>query len=317
MTLKSNTEMAPIVYCIGETVLDIIFRDGRPVSATPGGSMLNSAVSLGRAGIKVEFISEYGNDETGGIIDSFLHENNTGTRYIRRYDDGKTPLALAFLDKPGNASYSFYTSYPRIRLKDPLPDVKNGDVILFGSIYSITPGIHGKIRQWIHKARNRGAFIIYDPNFRKSHAAGLEKVRPWIIENIAMADIVRGSDEDFINIFAVQTPDDMRTKIRSFGCKNIIITRNSKSLVAWFDEGKMTMEILPVKPLVSTIGAGDAFNAGIIFALVREGITKGTPGNTGAGNARKIIETGVEFAAEVCKSFENYISPDFGKCLKL
>jgi fructokinase len=47
-----------MVYCIGETVLDIIFRDDQVIAAKPGGSMLNTAVSLGRSGIPVEFISE-------------------------------------------------------------------------------------------------------------------------------------------------------------------------------------------------------------------------------------------------------------------
>ena len=74
--MRLNTEMDPTVYCIGETVLDIIFSEGRPESAVPGGSMLNSAVSLARSGLKVELISEYGNDPPGDIIADFLQKNN-------------------------------------------------------------------------------------------------------------------------------------------------------------------------------------------------------------------------------------------------
>jgi hypothetical protein len=55
------------VYCMGETVLDILFRGSDPIAANAGGSLLNSAVSLGRAGVEVQFIGEVGNDSTGTI----------------------------------------------------------------------------------------------------------------------------------------------------------------------------------------------------------------------------------------------------------
>lgn len=53
------------VYCMGETVMDILFRDSTPIVANAGGPALNAAVSLGRAGTNVEFIGEVGNDSTG------------------------------------------------------------------------------------------------------------------------------------------------------------------------------------------------------------------------------------------------------------
>jgi fructokinase len=53
------------VIGIGETVLDIIFKNGKPVSALPGGSTFNAMISLGRSGVKTNFISETGNDRVG------------------------------------------------------------------------------------------------------------------------------------------------------------------------------------------------------------------------------------------------------------
>ena len=308
--------MAGVIYTIGETLLDIIFRDGRPVSATPGGAMLNTAVSLGRAGLKVEFISEYGKDQTGGIIDLFLKENHVGTRFVNRYADGKTALALAFLDRKRNASYSFYKSYPRIRMKNPFPLTKKADVILFGSIYSITPGIHTKIKQWIRRAKTNGTLIIYDPNFRMTHSDMLVKARPRIVENIALADIVRGSDEDFLTVLGLRKPEEVKMKLRSLGCKNIIITRNSKRVIAWFGDKRISAAVPPVKPIVSTVGAGDSFNAGIIYALVNGNLNGKGLENMMIKDPETIVNSGISFAAEVCKTTENYISPGFSKSLR-
>ena len=308
--------MNPTVFCIGEAVLDIIFKEGQPVSATPGGSMLNAAVSLGRAGLNVEFISEYGNDQEGEIISKFLSNNYVGTTFVQRFDDGKTALALAFLDKKQNASYSFRTAYPQKRMKNPLPAVKAGDVILFGSIYAITRGIHQKILPWVKKSGKEGALVVYDPNFRKSHLGMLEQVRPWIVKNISSAHIVRGSDEDFSTVFSLKKPDEVYQKLRSLSCRNLIITRNSKSVIAWFGNRKTEVDIPPVKPLVSTVGAGDNFNAGIIFALIKEGLAASRAYDVPQAEAKKILNTGIMFSADVCKSLGNYISQGLSKRLK-
>ena len=53
------------VIGIGETVLDIIFKDDQPIGAVPGGSVFNSLISLGRSGVHAAFISETGNDRVG------------------------------------------------------------------------------------------------------------------------------------------------------------------------------------------------------------------------------------------------------------
>lgn len=86
------------IYTIGETVLDILFRGNQPFTAKAGGACLNTSVSLGRLNLPVYFISEYGLDEVGNFIDNYLRENNVNTDNVYRYYDGKSALALAFLN---------------------------------------------------------------------------------------------------------------------------------------------------------------------------------------------------------------------------
>ena len=57
---------------IGETVLDIVFKDEQPIGAYPGGSTFNAIISLARAGVSCTFIGETGNDRIGRHIKSFL-----------------------------------------------------------------------------------------------------------------------------------------------------------------------------------------------------------------------------------------------------
>ena len=125
------------IYAIGETILDLIFENNNPIAAKAGGSMLNTAVSLGRLGLSVEFISEYGCDKPGELIDNFLSECGVSTNYLKKFTDGKTPLALAFLDKNKNASYTFYKDYPPERLEIEMPLIKQNDIVLLAyKVYS-------------------------------------------------------------------------------------------------------------------------------------------------------------------------------------
>ena len=70
------------VIGIGETVLDIIFKNDQPMAAVPGGSVFNGIISLGRSGIEASFISETGNDRVGKKIINFLKDNNVNTDNI-------------------------------------------------------------------------------------------------------------------------------------------------------------------------------------------------------------------------------------------
>ena len=92
------------VFGIGETILDIIFRNDQPQKAVPGGSVFNGLISVGRLNVPVSFISELGNDRVGDMIRDFMEDNHITTEFVDRFPDGKRPISLAFLDDDKNAN---------------------------------------------------------------------------------------------------------------------------------------------------------------------------------------------------------------------
>ncbi len=93
------------IYAVGETILDIIFKEGEPRTAKPGGSSFNAAVTLGRLGAPVTFISEMGNDRVGDMIQAFLDENDVDSRYVIKMDNQQ--FLLLFLTRRVMPSTSF------------------------------------------------------------------------------------------------------------------------------------------------------------------------------------------------------------------
>ena len=294
-----------MIYGIGETVYDIIFKDGAPQAAKPGGSVLNAMVSLGRTGLPVSFISEYGKDDVGSLIDNFLKTNGVDTSCAYHYNDANTSLALAFLDDKNDAHYTFHKDFPEKRLDIDFPHLKREDILLCGSFYAVWSEIRPKFLGFIRSAVENGALILYDPNFRKSHVSELDMLRPLIIENIQMASIVRGSDEDFRNIFGVNSAEEAWEMIRNY-CSCLVYTASADGVFVRTDSFAGDFPVKKIKPL-STIGAGDNFNAGMVAAIYNNSINREDLSRIGEEQWRKIVSSGVEFATEVCLSYENYI----------
>ena len=299
---------------IGETVLDIIFKNNVPQAAKAGGSVLNCIVSLGRVGLSPYFISELGNDAVGDMIIAFLKDNGIDTSFVERYNNGKTALALAFLNEHNDAMYSFYKHYPLSRFSGAMPEFGENDILFFGSFYGITKEIRSHVLNILKRAKQQKAIIIYDPNFRVAHLHELPDLLPMIIENMQYADIVRGSDEDFGFIFGSHTIIETYEKVKKY-CSQLIVTGGSKYVQVKTADYEKSYFVQKINPL-STIGAGDSFNAGLILGLLQNNITQSGITAITATQWDFIVDLAIAFASDVCMSYENYISKAFVESMR-
>ena len=301
------------VFGIGETILDIIFKEEQPYKAVPGGSVFNGLVSLGRLQVPVTFISEVGKDQVGDLILRFMAQNHISTQYIDRFPDGKSPISLAFLDANRNAKYAFYKDYPTQRLEVPFPRIEADDIFIIGSYYALNPALRPRMVEFLQYAHERKAIIYYDLNFRKAHAHEAIRLMPTVLENLEYADIVRGSDEDFLNLFGEQAGDRVYAYHIQFYCDRLITTYGAKGVDLYTSRFKQHYDALAIEPQ-STIGAGDNFNAGLIFGLLKEDVRLKDLADLTPDSWERIIRHGMALAGEVCQSYDNYISTDFASC---
>ena len=298
------------VFGIGETILDIIFKEEQPYKAVPGGSVFNGLVSLGRLQVPVTFISEIGEDQVGDLILRFMAQNHISTQYIDRFPDGKSPISLAFLDANRNAKYAFYKDYPTQRLEVPFPRIEADDIFIIGSYYALNPALRPRMVEFLQYAHECKAIIYYDLNFRKAHAHEAIRLMPTVVENLEYADIVRGSDEHFLNLFGEQAGDRVYADHIQFYCDRLITTYGAKGVDLYTSRFKQHYDALAIEPQ-STIGAGDNFNAGLIFGLLKEDVRLKDLADLTPDSWERIIQHGMALAGEVCQSYDNYISTDF------
>jgi len=297
------------IYAVGETILDIIFKGVEPQAAKPGGSSFNAAITLGRLGAPINFISEMGDDKVGDLIQDFMEKNGVEANFISRFRHGQSAIALAFLNEKSDAEYQFYKDYPSQRLDVEFPDFQKDDLLMFGSFYALNPKIRPRVKELLEKALHAGSSIIYDPNFRSSHLAERDELVPVVKENMQFASLVRASDEDLVNIFDAGSPDEAWDHISPY-TDVLIYTANSGGVYLRSSSLSFHMEVESIEP-VSTIGAGDTFNAGLLYGLWKKRIGKEQIKTLERATWEELIATAILFSREVCLSYDNYLPQAF------
>lgn len=312
----------PRIIGIGETVLDILFKDDQPLKAVPGGSTFNSIVSLGRAGMNCAMVTDVGGDHVGDLICNFLQENGVSSEYVCRHENVKSHITLAFLNEHNDAQYVFYKDHASVSLDGPLPTFSKDDVVLFGSFFAINPVIRPVVGGLLRKAHEAGAWLYYDVNFRKNHIADLPDVMPNIEENMRLADVVRGSMEDFGYLLGLHDGDAIYERVSRY-CHTLILTDGARQIRVYTPESCETYPVQPIET-VSTVGAGDNFNAGYIYAklAIENGKLKTEDSTFAKNNCQlstinsQLIKMAQRWSQDVCRQLGNNISDELVEKLK-
>ena len=189
--------------------------------------------------------------------------------------------------------------------------------MLFGSFFAINPVVRPQVKGFLDYAKQRGAILYYDVNYRASHRHEVMKMTPNILENFELADIVRGSDEDFEVMYQKTDCDAVYRNEISFYTKKFIYTRGAQPIELRADGGFAKQ--YPVQPVdtISTIGAGDNFNAGFVYGLIKYGITRS---HIDQGLTERqwdqLMVCAQAFSTNCCKSLNNSIDPEFAQQMK-
>ena len=297
----------------GESILDILFRGGQPVAAVPGGSTFNSIISVGRTGVPCAFVGYTGADTVGRQVMDFLHDNGVDTGYFQMRQGEKSAISLAFLSDAGDASYSFYNEPPHVSAERTLPEMHSGDVLLYGSYYAVCPGMRPQVEQLQQQAARAGAFVYYDINFRPSHRPELEALMPAILQNFRLSTIVRGSADDLEVLYASRDARDIYNRYVSPCCPYFICTAGAGQITVCTPTGSYDFQAPLVDNVVSTVGAGDNFNAGFSCALIWLDIMPADLLGLDRSGWQRLVDIACSFAGQACRSTENYISRDFAQ----
>ncbi|MEL4505440.1 carbohydrate kinase [Luteococcus sp. H138] len=265
--MNSEVPNNPSVLCLGEALVDVVIRDGVTTGEHVGGSPLNVACVMSRLDHDATIGAWWGKDERGAAIEQ--HATDHGVP-VQPGSDGaaRTPVAFAHLDAEGRATYEF-------DLEWALPDMSGVESYAHlhtGSIAATLEPGGTQVVDAVKAVRPTGT-ISYDPNVRPALMESPDKVLGRIEELVALADVVKASDEDVEWLYPGIPVEDIMRKWAAMGPALVVLTRGPWGAYALLRHNRDMLHVdqMTVK-LADTVGAGDSFMGGLLSGLLDAGL---------------------------------------------
>lgn len=248
---------------VGEALVDVVLRPGAEPAEHPGGSPANVAIGLGRLGREVGLLTWLAGDAHGDLVREHLAGSGVAVLTGDSAPD-RTPVARAHLDGDGVATYEFDLTWDLPARWD------EGDgapvVVHTGSIATvIEPG--GEAVARLLADRRDASTLSYDPNLRPALMGSPEQTLPVFERLVALADVVKVSDEDLAWLHPGVPPVEIARDWLGRGPALVVVTLGGEGALAVTAAGDEVAVTAPPVQVADTVGAGDSFMAALIDGL--------------------------------------------------
>ncbi|MEO6841800.1 MAG: sugar kinase [Bradyrhizobium sp.] len=261
------------VACIGECMIELREAEAGLYARGYGGDTLNTAIYLARLGMTVDYITALGDDPMSDQMIADWAAEGVGTERVVRLP-GKLP-GLYMIRTDGNGERRFFhwreNSAARSLMdlaatSDILKSLAGYKVIYFSAItLSIyTEEGRAKLIAALRQARQQGARVAFDTNFRARGWPDLDVARAAYRGAFEVADIVLASTEDLLPLYPDQSPESLMARIVT---SELVLKLSVPKSIVRFEGRLHEVEAEPiVGDVVDTTAAGDSFAAAYIAA---------------------------------------------------
>ncbi|MEX5727324.1 fructokinase [Rhodovulum iodosum] len=263
-----------MILCCGEALIDMLPRRTAEGEAAyvphAGGAVFNTAIALGRLGAQAGMFTGLSTDVFGDQLAAALEAAGVESGLALRADR-PTTLAVVMLSD-GQARYSFYDegSAGRMLSPDALPALPDAvEALFFGGI-SLMVEPCGTAYETLMAREAASRVTMLDPNIRPGFIADETAYRDRLARMLALADIVKLSDEDLAWLEGPGEPRALARGILAKGPQIVFLTHGGEGALALTRTDEIALPAPPVE-VADTVGAGDTFNAGVLAALQSEG----------------------------------------------
>lgn len=254
----------PDALVVGEALTDIVRSAGGEVSRRPGGSPANVAVGLARLGVGTELLTCLGADGPGERLRAHLVGAGVGLRTMTAAVPPATSSAHAVLDADGAAEYSFDLAWgPGDFTPGPARLLHTGSLATV-----VAPGADQVLSALA--ATEPGTVVSIDVNARPGLGLSRQQVRARLERVARHAHLVKLSDEDLEWVYPSASAEQVAERLHGLGVHLVVVTRGAKGCLLVAPRWRSELPATAVS-VVDTIGAGDSFMSGLLFALLASG----------------------------------------------
>lgn len=264
------------VAVIGEGVIDRFVESGAARDVI-GGSPLNTAVALRRAGADATWWAKVSKSAAGESILNYAIENGVAGAGIHS-SELPAPIVTIKIDNAGVPAYEFALDGAADwdwQISD-FAALAEYDALQIGSLTAVLEPGSSTLVEVLRGLRQsaKPPLISFDPNARPKaakDAADADRMRSVITELVQLADLVKVSDEDLQWLEPNTPPADVARRWSESNPALVVMTRGSEGSVAYV-AGAEIAQVGGVKvEVVDTVGAGDTFMAWLLNQVLQAG----------------------------------------------
>jgi len=273
-----NPETTLQIATAGEALIDLIGRPDGLFEPCLGGSVFNFTRAMARQDVGTLYLNPLSGDRFGRRLAQALAAD--GVRLARPDPVPQaTSLAVVGLTEAGHPDYAFYrqgvadravTASGLVRACEAAPTLR----MVCSGCLALAPDDAGIYLPWLAASRDAGKTVVVDANLRPSVMPDLGAYRRHVLAALALADIVKASDEDLdhLGIAGDGALDKARNLLALTGARWMALTLGGEGACLLTRGGQhwQAREAAPVR-VVDTVGAGDCFLAGLLTAVLLEG----------------------------------------------
>ncbi len=268
------------LVCLGEALIDMFpLEHGRrlvDVSAfrpVPGGAPANVAVAAARQGARSAFIGKVGDDPFGHHLAAMLAQQGVDTHAMRFDPEARTGLNFHAQVDEHTTTHLFYRnpSADMLLRSDELERalLQGTRAFSFGSISLIQEPSQGATRDAILIARDAGALIAFDVNYRPGLWPGPDAARDRVMELLPFVDVVKLNEDEAALLTGSTDLPTILERLALLKLELCVITLGSAGSAYCTAAASGQVPGFSVQA-VDTTGCGDAFTATLLLQLLSE-----------------------------------------------
>jgi fructokinase len=256
------------VWVTGDAVVDLIPDTTSTYLKCPGGAPANVAVAISRLGGDSAFFGRVGQDPLGRFIKAILEQEQVNTDKLLLDDMQRTSTVIVDLDDSGERSFTFMVkpSADQFMQYSDIPSFDQGQWLHVCSIALANEPSRSSTLHAMQTMKDAGGFVSFDPNLRDEVWMNPNEIKPIVLKAIALADIVKFSDDELLFLTESNTLEAGIEAIAPFNIYLTLITQGAKGALVITPESQTLISGKAIKP-IDTTGAGDAFVGGLLTRL--------------------------------------------------
>lgn len=267
----------PQVIALGEALAEFMRPEaGIPLDQAgpfegpfPSGAPAIYADACGRLGLPTGFIGSVGDDAFGRMFRARLIRDGVDTTLLATDPDRPTGAAFVTYNVDGGRDFLFHTRYAAAGQPAPFGEEYFASarlVHIAGSTLATSQAWHAACVRAAHFGKEVGALISFDPNLRPELLGGasVAEVCAPILE---LADLVLPSGAELAALTGIREVGGAVQALLDRGVEMVILKEGVYGSTLFTADGALHVPTTPREERDPT-GAGDAFAAGVAYALL-------------------------------------------------